>query len=234
MDNNRRLMRPAMPESAPRDVSPREDDHRQDRFDREAPPMRQDPRYANPRQDRHERHDRHDRHDRHERHDRHDGDRNRGPYQNRQNHQNNQHQQNRFGGQRNFQPRPSLDLTFAESFYYLKQMKNRTPMTVKLLDGEEVHGIIEWYDRDALKLVRANAPNIVVPKRNIKYIFKDEHAATEDSVYQSSSDLSEDEPQPSNVAATPAKDDSAPAAPRRGRGRPRRVEANPGTSYDES
>src|SRR5580704_7617949 len=38
--------------------------------------------------------------------------------------------------------------TNAENFYYQKQMQSRMPMVIVLRDGEEVHGCIEWYDRN--------------------------------------------------------------------------------------
>ena len=44
--------------------------------------------------------------------------------------------------------------THAENFYWLKQMQARTPVSVILTDGEELHGVIEWYDRDCIKLTR--------------------------------------------------------------------------------
>ncbi len=62
--------------------------------------------------------------------------------------------------------------TNAESFYYLKQMTNKTKMVIVLKDGEEIHGVIEWYDRDAIKVHRTNEPNILLYKDNIKYVFK--------------------------------------------------------------
>jgi host factor-I protein len=64
--------------------------------------------------------------------------------------------------------------TNAEAFYYLKQMQSRTPIVVRLLDGEELRGWIEWYDKDVIKLNRENAPNLVVPKHAIKYLYKEE------------------------------------------------------------
>ena len=64
--------------------------------------------------------------------------------------------------------------TNAEEFYYLKQMAARTPMVVVLNDGEELRGWIEWYDKNAIKLNRRREPNLVVPKQNIKYMFKEE------------------------------------------------------------
>jgi len=64
--------------------------------------------------------------------------------------------------------------TYAEEFYYRKQMQNRTPMVIKLVGGEELRGWIEWYDRDCVKVNRDNAPNILVMKRYITYMYKAE------------------------------------------------------------
>ena len=68
--------------------------------------------------------------------------------------------------------------TNAELFYYKKQIDAHTPMVIVLLDGEEIEGTIEWYDRGALKVNRKDAPNLLLLKRNIKYMFKaDERVA---------------------------------------------------------
>jgi sRNA-binding regulator protein Hfq len=64
--------------------------------------------------------------------------------------------------------------THAESFYYKKQMDNKTPMVLVLQDGEVLHGSIEWYDRGCIKLHRMEGPNLLVLKHNIKYMYKDE------------------------------------------------------------
>lgn len=64
--------------------------------------------------------------------------------------------------------------TNAEIFYYKKQMDAHTLMVMVLMDGEEVEGTIEWYDRHALKVNRRGAPNILLLKHNIKYIYKAE------------------------------------------------------------
>jgi hypothetical protein len=70
------------------------------------------------------------------------------------------------------QPPPTE--THAEIYYYKKQIDAHTQMVLVLLDGEEIEGTIEWYDRGALKINRRSAPNLLVLKRNIKYIFKAE------------------------------------------------------------
>ena len=64
--------------------------------------------------------------------------------------------------------------TNAEEFYYLKQMAAKTPMVVTLTNDEEIHGWIEWYDKNALKLNRHGEPNLLIPKHNIRYLFKEE------------------------------------------------------------
>jgi host factor-I protein len=67
--------------------------------------------------------------------------------------------------------------TNAENFYYQKQMQTRTPMVIVLQDGEEVHGIIEWYDKACIKIVREDGgPNLMIYKPAIKYMFKEEES----------------------------------------------------------
>lgn len=75
------------------------------------------------------------------------------------------------GGGRKVAP---AEQTNAENFYYQKQMQSRTPMVVVLRDGEEVRGIIEWYDRQCIKVNRDNnGPNLMIYKPAIKYMYKE-------------------------------------------------------------
>jgi len=67
---------------------------------------------------------------------------------------------------------PPPNETNAEIFYYKKQIDAHTLMVICLTDGEEIEGTIEWYDRGALKVNRKGAPNLLILKRNIKYIYK--------------------------------------------------------------
>jgi len=64
--------------------------------------------------------------------------------------------------------------TNAENYYYLKQMQNHTPMVVVLTDGTELTGWIEWYDKTCIKLNRNDAPNLLLFKHSIKFMFKEE------------------------------------------------------------
>ena len=76
----------------------------------------------------------------------------------------------RSGGGR--KPGPP-EQTNAENFYYQKQMQSRTPMVLVLRDGEEVHGVIEWYDRACIKVNRSSGPNLMIYKPAIKYMYKE-------------------------------------------------------------
>ena len=78
-----------------------------------------------------------------------------------------------MGGGTGKKPAPP-EQTNAENFYYQKQMQSRTPMVIVLRDGEEVRGIIEWYDRNCIKVNRENGDaNLMIYKPAIKYMFKE-------------------------------------------------------------
>jgi sRNA-binding regulator protein Hfq len=62
--------------------------------------------------------------------------------------------------------------THAENFYYQKQMQSKTPMVIVLQDEEEIHGVIEWYDKYCLKVNRTGEPNLLIYKPSIKYMYK--------------------------------------------------------------
>jgi len=62
--------------------------------------------------------------------------------------------------------------THAENYYHLKQMNKKTLMGVVFEDGETAEGHIEWYDKNCIKLNRNNAPNLLIYKHSIKYLYK--------------------------------------------------------------
>jgi host factor-I protein len=63
--------------------------------------------------------------------------------------------------------------TNAENFYYQKQMQSKTPMVIVLGDGEEIRGMIEWYDKSCIKISRNGQTNLLVYKPAIKYMYKE-------------------------------------------------------------
>ena len=73
------------------------------------------------------------------------------------------------GGKKSSPP----EQTNAENFYYQKQMQSKTPMVIVLRDGEQIHGVIEWYDKSCLKVNRSGAANLMIYKPSIKYMYKE-------------------------------------------------------------
>ena len=58
----------------------------------------------------------------------------------------------------------------AEAFYFQKQMQTQTPMVFVLEDGERIEGVVEWFDRDTIKV--RNTTRTLIFKRSIKYLHK--------------------------------------------------------------
>jgi sRNA-binding regulator protein Hfq len=65
----------------------------------------------------------------------------------------------------------TVESSHAEAFYFQKQIQSQTEMTFVLEDGEELHGVIEWYDRCVVKL-RVGRSRVMVYKASIKYLYK--------------------------------------------------------------
>jgi len=62
--------------------------------------------------------------------------------------------------------------THAENYYYQKQIQSKTPVVVVMKDGEQLQGLIEWYDRTCIKLNRNGGGNLLIYKPAIRYIYK--------------------------------------------------------------
>lgn len=58
----------------------------------------------------------------------------------------------------------------AEQFYLQKQIQQQTPMVFVLEDGSRMQGVIEWYDRQCIKM-RGRARTLIY-KSAIKYLYK--------------------------------------------------------------
>ena len=64
--------------------------------------------------------------------------------------------------------------TGLEAAHYLKQQNLATPLVFTLESGEVVRGTVEWYDRDCLKIRRADGPALVIMKQAIVHSSRDE------------------------------------------------------------
>jgi RNA chaperone Hfq len=66
---------------------------------------------------------------------------------------------------------PNVESSHAEAFYFQKQIQQQTDMTVVLDDGEQLHGLLEWYDRWVIKM-RVGRQRVLIYKACVKYLFK--------------------------------------------------------------
>jgi host factor-I protein len=60
--------------------------------------------------------------------------------------------------------------TFEEAKYLKRLIENATLVRVKMEDGEEVVGTIEYYDQSFIRLTREGKPNLFIFKHDIKYL----------------------------------------------------------------
>ena len=65
------------------------------------------------------------------------------------------------------------ETTFRETEYIDRLSKSRTLVVVKLIDGEEVRGWIEYYDKDIIRITRETQPNLFIYKNRVKYLYED-------------------------------------------------------------
>jgi len=62
----------------------------------------------------------------------------------------------------------------SEEAAYLKLLgEKQKPVSIKLSDGEVVHGWIEYYDKNMVRLTREDQPNLFIFKHEIMYIAED-------------------------------------------------------------
>jgi host factor-I protein len=60
--------------------------------------------------------------------------------------------------------------TFEETKYLKRLIENATPVRVKMVGGEEVSGVIEYYDQSFIRLTRDGEPNLFIFKHDINYL----------------------------------------------------------------
>ena len=60
--------------------------------------------------------------------------------------------------------------TFEEPKYLARLVEQAADVRLRLVSGEEVTGIVEYWDVDFLRLTRTDGPNLFIFKRDIRYI----------------------------------------------------------------
>lgn len=61
----------------------------------------------------------------------------------------------------------SADVTHAETRFFARLVDHRLPVLLRLRDGEELRGVLEWYDRGSLRLGLPDGGHRIVSKRAI-------------------------------------------------------------------
>ena len=63
--------------------------------------------------------------------------------------------------------------TFEEAKYLKQLIERAIPVRVKMADGEEVVGVVEYYDQSFIRLTRDGEPNLFIFKHDIKYLHEE-------------------------------------------------------------
>jgi len=69
---------------------------------------------------------------------------------------------------------PPPEDTFEEAAFLKAMGEKQKLVSVKLMDGQIVHGWIEYYDRNMVRLTREGAPNLFIFKHEIMYIAEED------------------------------------------------------------
>jgi hypothetical protein len=65
---------------------------------------------------------------------------------------------------------PPEEATGREADFLFRWRESTTPVVVQLIDGTEHRGVIEYFDRDLIKLVPPSGPGLLLRKADIRYI----------------------------------------------------------------
>ncbi len=71
---------------------------------------------------------------------------------------------------------PPPDDTGKELEYLEKTKTERVPVSLKLIDGQLVQGVIEYYDVAMIKITADDGPNLFVRKDQIRYLWETEES----------------------------------------------------------
>ncbi len=68
-----------------------------------------------------------------------------------------------------------MDGTGEEGAYLARLREKRIPIAVEMLDGNVFRGIVEYYDRDMIKVNRTDGrgPNVFVRKKHVRSLWEE-------------------------------------------------------------
>jgi host factor-I protein len=64
------------------------------------------------------------------------------------------------------------DHTFQEARYLQRLIDERVPVRIRLSDGQEMEGVVEFYDARFIRLTREGDPNLFLLKQDIQYLYE--------------------------------------------------------------
>lgn len=62
--------------------------------------------------------------------------------------------------------------TLAEDGYLRKLAAAKTPVAIKMLNGKVLHGAVEIFDADIVRLAQPDAASLLIYKDEIKYLWE--------------------------------------------------------------
>ena len=79
------------------------------------------------------------------------------------------------GGDRPQRRMPPPDVTGQEAEYLARLREQRTAVVVEMLDGTIFRGVVEYYDRDVIKINRpeGSGPNVFLRKRHVRCLHEE-------------------------------------------------------------
>jgi small nuclear ribonucleoprotein (snRNP)-like protein len=71
--------------------------------------------------------------------------------------------------------KPALDIstTGEETLYFRYLIDSESPVVVKLCGGEQVRGIVRYYDKDVFSLGQHDGPKLFLRKENVRYLYEE-------------------------------------------------------------
>lgn len=70
---------------------------------------------------------------------------------------------------------PPPDATGQEAEYLARLREQRTPVAVEMLDGQVFRGVVEYYDRDMIKVntPEGEGPNVFIRKKHVRCLHEE-------------------------------------------------------------
>lgn len=78
----------------------------------------------------------------------------------------------RDGSSRSGRTPRAAECTHHEALWYQRHVTQETPLLLRLRDGEELTGVLEWYDRGAYRIALPDGGHLVVQKSAVQSLRK--------------------------------------------------------------